>query len=274
MDDGGVAHTALRRLRPRTDHAGAVPTPRPRAGRPGRTRCARSCGHELACDRDGQPVRPRSRDLHAARAAHRRAQLHRDQLLHRHRHRAAPRPRRRAAGGRSGRSCGWTSRATSGRSSSRWPVDLEVLFGVDIHEMQPYRPDAPSRSPSSSPLGRTMTVELDAWYLPDTAATSYRDEHVKTWVIAESIDVDGGALPLLPQRGLLRARRQGLPRRLPPRDRLVRRRPAPLHRAGPLRRGAAAPGRGAARRGARGMLRGHLERRPCPATRSTASASA
>ena len=32
----------------------------------------------------------------------------------------------------------------------------------------------PSRPPSRSPSGRTMIVELDSWYLPDTAATSYR----------------------------------------------------------------------------------------------------
>ena len=37
-------------------------------------------------------------------------------------------------------------------------------------------------------------VELDSWYLPDTAATSYRREHVKSSVVAEAIDVDGERL--------------------------------------------------------------------------------
>jgi hypothetical protein len=37
-------------------------------------------------------------------------------------------------------------------------------------------------------LGRTVLVEIDAWYLPDTAATSYRREHLKTTVAPETID--------------------------------------------------------------------------------------
>ena len=67
------------------------------------------------------------------------------------------------------------------------PDDLESLFGVDIHEMQPYR-SIPTQIAELIETGRTMTVELDAWYLPDTAATSYRREHVKTSVVAEAID--------------------------------------------------------------------------------------
>jgi hypothetical protein len=69
-------------------------------------------------------------------------------------------------------------------------VDLEVLFGVDIHEVQPYRA-IPQQVEEVIALGRTMTIELDAWYLPDTAATTYRSAHVKTGVIAEAIDLAG-----------------------------------------------------------------------------------
>ena len=69
-------------------------------------------------------------------------------------------------------------------------VDLELLFGMDIHEVQPYRP-IPQQIAEVIGAGRTMTIELDAWYLPDTAATSYGTAHVKTGVIAESIDVAG-----------------------------------------------------------------------------------
>lgn len=66
--------------------------------------------------------------------------------------------------------------------------DLETLFGLDIHEMQPYRP-LPLQIADLIADGRTMTVELDAWFLPDTASTSYRAEHVKTSVIPEAIDL-------------------------------------------------------------------------------------
>ena len=67
------------------------------------------------------------------------------------------------------------------------PEDLERLFGIDIHEMQPYR-SLPTQVAELIPLGRTVIVELDAWYLPDTVSTSYRSEHVKTSVAAEAID--------------------------------------------------------------------------------------
>jgi Domain of unknown function (DUF1839) len=69
-------------------------------------------------------------------------------------------------------------------------VDLELLFGVDIHEVQPYRP-IPQQIAEVIAVGRTMTIELDAWHMPDTAATTYGTAHVKTGVIAEAIDVPG-----------------------------------------------------------------------------------
>jgi len=68
------------------------------------------------------------------------------------------------------------------------PEDLEQLLGIDIHEMQPYRA-LPIQIAELLAKGKTLIVELDAWYLPDTAATSYRSEHVKTSVAAEAIDV-------------------------------------------------------------------------------------
>jgi hypothetical protein len=69
------------------------------------------------------------------------------------------------------------------------PGDLERLFGIDIHEMQPYRP-LPDQIAEQLAAGRTMIVEVDAYYLPDTAATSYRAEHVKTSLAVAAIDRD------------------------------------------------------------------------------------
>jgi hypothetical protein len=73
------------------------------------------------------------------------------------------------------------------------PEDLESLFGVDIHEMQPYRP-LPEQIAEQLARGRTIIVELDSWYLPDTASTSYRSEHVKTSIAADAIDIDSQTL--------------------------------------------------------------------------------
>jgi hypothetical protein len=65
--------------------------------------------------------------------------------------------------------------------------DLDRLFGIDVHEMLPYR-SLPEHIEEQLALGRTVLVEIDAWYLPDTAATSYRREHLKTTVAPETID--------------------------------------------------------------------------------------
>ncbi len=65
--------------------------------------------------------------------------------------------------------------------------DLIRLFGVDVHEMLPYL-SVPEHIEEQLAQGRTVLVEIDAWYLPDTAATSYRREHLKTTVAPETID--------------------------------------------------------------------------------------
>jgi len=67
------------------------------------------------------------------------------------------------------------------------PEDLEALYGLDIHEMQPYRP-LPEQTAEQIARGRTLIVELDSWYLPDTRATAYRQAHVKSSVVVEGID--------------------------------------------------------------------------------------
>jgi hypothetical protein len=79
--------------------------------------------------------------------------------------------------------------------------DLELLFGVDVHEMQPYRP-LPEQAAEQIANGRTLIVELDAWHLPDTAATSYRSEHVKTSVAIEALDGVGERMRYFHAAGL------------------------------------------------------------------------
>ena len=68
------------------------------------------------------------------------------------------------------------------------PEDLEGLFGIDIHEMQPYRP-LPEQIAEQLEAGRTIIVELDSFFLPDTASTAYGRDHVKSSVAAEAIDL-------------------------------------------------------------------------------------
>jgi hypothetical protein len=140
------------------------------------------------------------------------------------------------------------------------PTDLEVLFGLDVHEMQPYRP-APEQAREQILQGRTLIVELDSFYLPDTAATAYGREHVKSSVVIEAIDPQGermryfhgtGLYELAGEdyRGVFRLGREFSADVLPPYTELAR------FDAGPALEGAEL------RRAAAELTRGHLRRRP------------
>jgi hypothetical protein len=69
------------------------------------------------------------------------------------------------------------------------PDELEALFGVDVHELQPYR-SIHSHVESQLAQGRTLIVEVDGWWLPDTAGTSYRNDHVKTAIAIDTLASD------------------------------------------------------------------------------------
>jgi Domain of unknown function (DUF1839) len=71
---------------------------------------------------------------------------------------------------------------------SKPPVDgLRRLYGIDVHEMQLYRPAA-EHAAEQIPAGRTLIIEADSYYLPDTQATAYRRAHVKSSIAIEAID--------------------------------------------------------------------------------------
>lgn len=136
--------------------------------------------------------------------------------------------------------------------------ELRLLYGMDVHEMQPYRP-LPEQIAEQLRNGRTLTIELDSWFLPDTAATSYRREHVKSSVAIEAIDVDHEVLRYFHATGLHELRdedyrgafRIGAPQSewlLPPYTELVR------FDAGPALRGEQL------REAVRELLTGHLSR--------------
>lgn len=71
--------------------------------------------------------------------------------------------------------------------------DLRDLFGVSIHEQQPYR-DGPTQIAEQLRAGRTLLMEADGWFLPDTRGLSYRVAHVKTAIIVAGIDPEAGEL--------------------------------------------------------------------------------
>jgi hypothetical protein len=65
--------------------------------------------------------------------------------------------------------------------------DLLQLYGIDVHEMQLYRPMVEHVAEQLA-AGRTMIVEADSFYMPDRRATSYRSAHVKSSIAIEAID--------------------------------------------------------------------------------------
>jgi len=140
------------------------------------------------------------------------------------------------------------------------PEDLESLFGIDIHEMQPYRP-LPTQITEQIESGRTIIVELDSFHLPDTASTAYGRQHVKSSVIPEAIDAEEGFLRYFHNaglyeldgddyRGLFRLDGEPSPEILPPYTEIVR------FDAGPRLAGEEL------RAAARELLRHHLRHRP------------
>ena len=51
--------------------------------------------------------------------------------------------------------------------------DLRALFGIEVDEFNVWRPVL-DHVEEQLGLGRLFTVEVDSWYLPDTAGISYR----------------------------------------------------------------------------------------------------
>jgi hypothetical protein len=67
------------------------------------------------------------------------------------------------------------------------PEDLRTLFGIEVAELNVWRPVV-DHVEEQLGLGRLCTVEVDAWFLPDTRGISYGVEHVKTTIVPTRID--------------------------------------------------------------------------------------
>jgi hypothetical protein len=71
------------------------------------------------------------------------------------------------------------------------PEDLRALYGLEVYEMNPWRPPPTGvleHITEQLGLGRLVTVEVDAFFLPDTAGVSYHLEHVKTTIVPAMVD--------------------------------------------------------------------------------------
>lgn len=69
------------------------------------------------------------------------------------------------------------------------PADLETLYGLQLFELAPWRPLA-RHVHDHVAAGRPILVELDSFFLPDTAGTAYKLAHVKSTVAVNEIDLE------------------------------------------------------------------------------------
>lgn len=73
------------------------------------------------------------------------------------------------------------------------PGDLFALYGIDVAELNAWR-TLPEQITEQIAAGRLLTIEVDAFHLPDTAATSYHVRHQKSTILATAIDHGGRCL--------------------------------------------------------------------------------
>jgi hypothetical protein len=71
--------------------------------------------------------------------------------------------------------------------------ELRDLYGIDVQELTVWRPLLEHAVEHLS-AGKLVSTEADAFWLPDTAGTDYRNQHSKTTILLNSVDVDARRL--------------------------------------------------------------------------------
>lgn len=81
------------------------------------------------------------------------------------------------------------------------PENLRRLYGLEVAEENIWLPvlDMVESGPDR---GLLHTVEVDSWWLPDTAGTAYRNDHVKTTIVPTRVDRQNRLMWYLHNAGL------------------------------------------------------------------------
>ena len=70
----------------------------------------------------------------------------------------------------------------------KYPLeDLRSLYGIDVAEYMIWR-GMEEHLAEQARLGRFLIVEIDSWFLPDTAGVSYQKAHAKTSIVINEVD--------------------------------------------------------------------------------------
>jgi hypothetical protein len=71
--------------------------------------------------------------------------------------------------------------------------ELWDLYGIDVQELTVWRPLL-DHAVEHLAAGRLISAEADAYWLPDTAGTDYRNKHTKTTIVMATLEVDARKL--------------------------------------------------------------------------------
>lgn len=83
------------------------------------------------------------------------------------------------------------------------PEDLFALYGIEVDEMNVWRRPIDHLEDNAA-AGMLSTVEVDSFWLPDTAGTGYREGHGKTTIVPILIDRDREELQYFHNSGCYR----------------------------------------------------------------------
>jgi len=67
------------------------------------------------------------------------------------------------------------------------PEDLRIIYGIEVSELNAWK-SILDHVEEHVAMGRLLTVEVDAWFLPDTQGVSYRIAHQKTTIVPNMVD--------------------------------------------------------------------------------------
>jgi hypothetical protein len=72
-------------------------------------------------------------------------------------------------------------------------ADLRALYGIGVNELNVWRPLV-EHVAQQVEFGHLLTIDVDAWFLPDTQGITYRIGHQKTTLAANMLDLERSTL--------------------------------------------------------------------------------
>jgi len=81
--------------------------------------------------------------------------------------------------------------------------EIRALYGLEVQELTIWRPLI-DHTLEHLRARKLVCVEVDAYWLPDTASTDYRKNHVKTTIAINSIDTDASRVEYFHNAGYFR----------------------------------------------------------------------